>query len=110
MDLIFLPVYPRGIEWFKTKTKNRRKCHNSKRNMCEYKYRKKDSVWDKIFYGSLFLWIFDFFVFFGKLIFAIRTERFFLAGYICIHVCSLQRAPMKWIDNIKDTILISPVL
>ena len=41
MDLIFLPVYPRGIEWFKTKTKNTRKCHNSKRNMCEYKYRTK---------------------------------------------------------------------
>ena len=54
------------------------------------------------FCGSLFLWIFDFFVFFGKLIFAIRTERFFLAGYICIHVCSLQRAAMKWIGNIKD--------
>ena len=54
MDLIFLPVFPRGIEWFKTKTKNTRKRHNSKRNMCEYKNRKKDSVWDKIFAGVYF--------------------------------------------------------
>jgi len=108
MDLIFLPVYPRGIEWFKTKTKNTRKCHKSKRNMCEYKYRKKIACGKNFLLEFIFV-DFRFFCVFRELIFAIRTERFFVAGYICIHVYSLQRAAMKWIDNIKDTILISPV-
>ena len=60
-------------------------------------------MWDKILQDFIFV-DFRFFCVFRELIFAIRTERFFLAGYICIPVCSLKRAAMKWIDNIKDTI------
>ena len=77
MDLIFLPVYTRGIEWFKTK--NTRKCHKSKRNMCGYKYRKNDSVWAKFLQEFIFV-DFRFFCVFREQSFAIRTERFFLLG------------------------------
>ena len=80
MDLIFLPVYPRGIEWFKTKTKNTRKRHNSKRNMCEYKYRKKDSVWDKIFAGVYFCGFSIFCVFRETNFFRLGQRGFFLLG------------------------------
>ena len=109
MDLIFLPVYPKRIEWFKTKTKNTRKCHKSIRRASASINREKRIACGTKFLREIIFVDFRFFCVFRELIFAIRTERFFLAGYICIHVCSLQRAAMKWIDNISDTTLISPV-
>ena len=85
MDLIFLPVYPRGIEWFKTKQKIHGNVTNLRGTCASINIKKRVACGTKFLREFIFV-DFRFFCVFRGLIFAIRTEMFFLAGYICIQV------------------------